>query len=121
MRRIALYEYAWVEAHRPVPVPGLFLDLQAHWVHSVSSNPVMREFDVTTVHDSTRQVSYKPMMGDADSWLLRFLLSELRDDPNRRGCPVVPGLPAGISASLAPGISESTPGSVSDRWWADRG
>ena len=65
MTRPPLYEHAWTDVVRPQPVLGLLLDLRPSWRHAVSSNPVMQEFDVTTVHDLTRQFSYQPLLGAA--------------------------------------------------------
>ena len=66
MRRYALYEHAWVAAHspRPVPVPGLLLDVQPHWVHSVSINPVMHEYDSAAL-GAPSQTLYLPRLGRA--------------------------------------------------------
>lgn len=41
MRLVARYDYAWTVIQRPQPVPGLLIELNAHYVHAVSSNPVM--------------------------------------------------------------------------------
>lgn len=41
MRLVARYDYAWTVIHRPQPVPGLLIELHPHYVHAVSSNPVM--------------------------------------------------------------------------------
>lgn len=64
MRLVARYDYAWTVIHRPEPVPGLLIELHPHYVHAVSSNPVM--LGPWWWPDPARAGSARPMLGPAN-------------------------------------------------------